>query len=109
MAVLEEQGQIQIHTENIFPIIKKAVYSGHEVFLRELVSNGVDAISKRRMAAMAGDCSEGDDGAIRITVDREAKTVTISDNGIGMTADEVKRYINPVSYTHLTLPTSSWV
>ena len=58
MTVLEEQGQIQIHTENIFPIIKKAVYSGHEVFLRELVSNGVDAISKRRMAAMAGDCSE---------------------------------------------------
>ena len=61
MPVLE-QGQIQIHTENIFPIIKKAVYSGHEVFLRELVSNGVDAISKRRMAAMAGDCSEGPEG-----------------------------------------------
>ncbi|QNJ03245.1 molecular chaperone HtpG [Synechococcus sp. PROS-U-1] len=99
MAVLEEQGQIQIHTENIFPIIKKAVYSGHEVFLRELVSNGVDAISKRRMAAMAGDCSEGDDGAIRISVDREAKTVTISDNGIGMTADEVKRYINQVAFS----------
>ena len=57
MSVMEEQGQIQIHTENIFPIIKKAVYSGHEVFLRELVSNGVDAISKRRMAAMAGDCT----------------------------------------------------
>ena len=97
--MLEEQGQIQIHTENIFPIIKKAVYSGHEVFLRELVSNGVDAISKRRMAAMAGDCSEGDDGAIRITVAREAKTVTISDNGIGMTADEVKRYINQVAFS----------
>jgi molecular chaperone HtpG len=62
MPVLEEKGQIQIHTENIFPIIKKAVYSGHEVFLRELVSNGVDAISKRRMAAMAGDCSEGPGG-----------------------------------------------
>ena len=99
MTVLEEQGQIQIHTENIFPIIKKAVYSGHEVFLRELVSNGVDAISKRRMAAMAGDCSEGDDGAIRISVDREAKTLTISDNGIGMTADEVKRYINQVAFS----------
>ena len=97
--MLEEQGQIQIHTENIFPIIKKAVYSGHEVFLRELVSNGVDAISKRRMAAMAGDCSEGDDGAIKIHVDREAKTLTISDNGIGMTADEVKRYINQVAFS----------
>jgi molecular chaperone HtpG len=94
-----EQGQIQIHTENIFPIIKKAVYSGHEVFLRELVSNGVDAISKRRMAAMAGDCSEGSEGRIQIRIDREAKTLTISDNGIGMTADEVKRYINQVAFS----------
>ena len=99
MAVLEEQGQIQIHTENIFPIIKKAVYSGHEVFLRELVSNGVDAISKRRMAAMAGDCSEGSEGRISIRIDREAKTLTISDNGIGMDADEVKRYINQVAFS----------
>ena len=99
-AVLQaEQGQIQIHTENIFPIIKKAVYSGHEVFLRELVSNGVDAISKRRMAAMAGDCSEGSEGRIQIRIDREAKTLTISDNGIGMTADEVKRYINQVAFS----------
>jgi molecular chaperone HtpG len=98
MAVLE-QGQIQIHTENIFPIIKKAVYSGHEVFLRELVSNGVDAISKRRMAAMAGDCSEGSEGQISIRIDREAKTLTIRDNGIGMTADEVKRYINQVAFS----------
>ena len=94
-----EQGQIQIHTENIFPIIKKAVYSGHEVFLRELVSNGVDAISKRRMAAMAGDCSEGAEGTIAIRIDREKKTLTISDNGIGMTADEVKRYINQVAFS----------
>ena len=51
-----EEGKIQIHTENIFPIIKKAVYSDHEIFLRELVSNGVDAISKRKMASFAGDC-----------------------------------------------------
>jgi molecular chaperone HtpG len=99
MPVLEEQGQIQIHTENIFPIIKKAVYSGHEVFLRELVSNGVDAISKRRMAAMAGDCSEGPEGQIAIRIDREAKTLTISDNGIGMNAEEVKRYINQVAFS----------
>ena len=99
MPVMDEQGQIQIHTENIFPIIKKAVYSGHEVFLRELVSNGVDAINKRRMAAMGGDCSEGDEGVIQIRIDREAKTVTISDNGIGMTADEVKRYINQVAFS----------
>ena len=98
MTVLE-QGQIQIHTENIFPIIKKAVYSGHEVFLRELVSNAADAISKRRMAAMAGDCSEGEEGRISIRIDRDQKTVTISDNGIGMTADEVKRYINQVAFS----------
>jgi len=98
MPVLEE-GQIQIHTENIFPIIKKAVYSGHEVFLRELVSNGVDAINKRRMAALGGDCSEGDTGRISIAIDREAKSITISDNGIGMTADEVKRYINQVAFS----------
>jgi molecular chaperone HtpG len=94
-----EQGQIQIHTENIFPIIKKAVYSGHEVFLRELVSNGVDAISKRRMAAMAGDCLEGPEGLINIRIDREKQTLTISDNGIGMSADEVKRYINQVAFS----------
>ena len=99
MAVQEENGQIQIHTENIFPIIKKAVYSGHEVFLRELVSNGVDAISKRRMASMAGDCLEGEDGKIQVRIDREKKTLTISDNGIGMTADEVKRYINQVAFS----------
>ena len=99
MVLQAEQGQIQIHTENIFPIIKKAVYSGHEVFLRELVSNGVDAISKRRMAAMAGDCSEGPEGLINIRIDREKKTLTISDNGIGMTAEEVKRYINQVAFS----------
>jgi len=93
------QGQIQIHTENIFPIIKKAVYSGHEVFLRELVSNGVDAISKRRMAAMAGDCTEGPEGRVSIRIDRDAKTLTISDNGIGMNAEEVKRYINQVAFS----------
>ena len=99
MVLQTEQGQIQIHTENIFPIIKKAVYSGHEVFLRELVSNAVDAISKRRMAAMAGDCSEGSEGLVSIRIDREAKTLTISDNGIGMSADEVKRYINQVAFS----------
>ena len=97
--MIQEQGQIQIHTENIFPIIKKAVYSGHEVFLRELVSNGTDAINKRRMAAMAGDCSEGPEGLISIKIDRDAKTLTISDNGIGMNADEVKRYINQVAFS----------
>ncbi len=94
-----EEGKIEIHTENIFPIIKKAVYSDHEIFLRELISNGVDAINKRRMAAMSNDCSEGDDPKIKISVDRENKMIKISDNGIGMTADEVKRYINQVAFS----------
>ena len=96
---IQEEGQIQIHTENIFPIIKKAVYSDHEIFLRELVSNGVDAISKRRMASMAGDCEEGQEGKIQIKIDREKKTLTVSDNGIGMSADEVKKYINQVAFS----------
>ncbi len=98
MAVLEE-GNIQIHTENIFPIIKKAVYSDHEIFLRELVSNGVDAISKRRMASLSGECEEGTDPKIEITINRELKTLTIADNGIGMNSDEIKKYINQVAFS----------
>tara|TARA_Y100001968_G_scaffold136853_2_gene125038 strand:+ start:658 stop:2562 length:1905 start_codon:yes stop_codon:yes gene_type:complete len=94
-----EEGQIQIHTENIFPIIKKAVYSDHEIFLRELVSNGVDAIKKRRMVAFSGDCLEGDEGEINIKIDRESKTLIFSDNGIGMSSDEVKKYINQVAFS----------
>ncbi len=94
-----EKGQIQIHTENIFPIIKKAVYSDHEIFLRELISNGVDAISKRRMASLAGDCDVSEDGAIEISINREKKTISIKDNGIGMSSDEVKKYINQVAFS----------
>ncbi len=95
-----EEGQIQIHTENIFPIIKKAVYSDHEIFLRELVSNGVDAINKRRMASMAGDCESSDsEPKINIIINKEEKTLTISDNGIGMTAEEIKKYINQVAFS----------
>ena len=80
-----EKGEIRINTENIFPIIKKAVYSDHEIFLRELVSNAVDAISKRRMASMAGDCENCDEPQVKITIDREKNILKISDNGIGMT------------------------
>ncbi len=96
---LLENGQIQIHTENIFPIIKKAVYSDHEIFLRELISNSVDAISKRRMAAMSGDCPDSEDGKIDLKINKENKTITISDNGIGMSADEVREYINQVAFS----------
>jgi len=94
-----EKGEIRINTENIFPIIKKAVYSDHEIFLRELVSNGVDAISKRRMASMAGDCENTEEAQVKISIDRENNTLTISDNGIGMNDEEIKKYINQVAFS----------
>ena len=95
-----EQGTISIHTENIFPIIKKSLYSDHEIFLRELVSNAVDAIEKLKMVSRAGEYN-GDAGEpeIVIAVDKEQKTLSITDNGIGMTADEVKKYINQVAFS----------
>ena len=96
---IKEEGKIQIHTENIFPIIKKAVYSDHEIFLRELISNSVDAIKKRKMAAIGGDCIADDNEIIEISIDKEQKTITISDNGIGMTSEEVKKYINQVAFS----------
>ncbi|MBC6418389.1 MAG: molecular chaperone HtpG [Prochloron sp. SP5CPC1] len=99
MAVLEK-GNITIHTENIFPIIKKSLYTDHEIFLRELISNAVDAIAKRKMASLAGVGSgEVPEGKITITVNKDKKTLSVSDNGIGMTADEVKKYINQVAFS----------
>lgn len=99
MTVLEK-GQITIHTENIFPIIKKSLYTDHEVFLRELVSNAVDAIAKLKMVARRGEYS-GDIGSpeIAIAIDKDAKTLSVSDNGIGLTADEIKKYINQVAFS----------
>ena len=99
MTILE-QGTITIHTENIFPIIKKSLYTDHEIFLRELISNAVDAIQKLKMVSFAGEFS-GDLGEpeITIAIDKDKKTLSISDNGIGMTADEVKKYINQVAFS----------
>ncbi len=94
-----QKGKIRINTENIFPIIKKAVYSDHEIFLRELVSNSVDAISKRRMASFAGDCENCELPQVKISLDREKNTLTISDNGIGMNDEEIKKYINQVAFS----------
>ena len=94
-----EKGEIRINTENIFPIIKKAVYSDHEIFLRELVSNSIDAISKRRMASIAGDCDNTDNPQVNISINKEKNSLTISDNGIGMTNEEVKKYINQVAFS----------
>ena len=100
MTTILEQGNISIHTENIFPIIKKALYSEHEIFLRELVSNAVDAIKKLSMAARSGDYN-GDVSSpeIEIKLDKDKKTLSVSDTGIGMTADEVKKYINQVAFS----------
>lgn len=99
MTVLE-QGNITIHTENIFPIIKKSLYTDHEIFLRELVSNAVDAIQKLKMVSYAGEV-DGEIGEpeITIAIDKDKKTLSVSDNGIGMTADEVKKYINQVAFS----------
>jgi molecular chaperone HtpG len=95
-----EKGNITIHTENIFPIIKKSLYTDHEIFLRELISNSFDAISKLKMASFAGEVTqEVAEGEISLEIDKEKKTLSISDNGIGMTLDEVKKYINQVAFS----------
>ncbi len=95
-----EQGTITIHSENIFPIIKKWLYSDHEIFLRELVSNAVDAIQKLKMVAYAGEYDgEVGEPEITIAIDKDQKTLSISDNGIGMTGEEVKKYINQVAFS----------
>ena len=92
---MQEKGTISIHTENIFPIIKKFLYSDHEIFLRELVSNAVDATQKiKKLAALGEYKDELGDIRIEVKFDKKKKTITVSDRGIGMTADEVKKYIN---------------
>jgi len=102
-AVQSEKGQISIHTENIFPIIKKFLYSDHEIFLRELVSNAVDASQKLKQLASFGEFN-GELGELKVTVtlDKEAKTITVSDRGIGMTAEEIKKYINQIAFSGAT-------
>ncbi|MEM1168437.1 MAG: molecular chaperone HtpG [Cyanobacteria bacterium P01_H01_bin.35] len=100
MSTTLEKGKISIHTENIFPIIKKSLYTDHEIFLRELVSNGVDAIAKLKMVARTGEYS-GDvtNPEIEIKIDKDNQTLSITDNGIGMTVDEIKKYINQVAFS----------
>ena len=101
--MVQEKGTISIHTENIFPIIKKFLYSDHEIFLRELVSNSVDAVQKlKRLAALGQYNKELGDLKVEVKWDEVAKTLTISDNGIGMTADEIKKYINQIAFSGAT-------
>jgi molecular chaperone HtpG len=95
-----QKGIIGVSTENIFPIIKKFLYSDHEIFLRELVSNAVDATQKLRTLASVGEYKgELGDQTIRITLDADKKTLTVSDHGIGMTAEEVEKYINQIAFS----------
>ena len=97
---IEEKGSISIHTENIFPIIKKFLYSDNEIFLRELVSNAVDAVQKiKRLAALGQYNGELGDTFVEVALDEEKKTITISDSGLGMTAEEIKKYINQVAFS----------
>jgi molecular chaperone HtpG len=95
-----QKGNIRVQTENIFPIIKKFLYSDHEIFLRELISNGVDATQKLKTLSSIGE-AKGELGELRIDVklDTDAKTITVSDRGIGMTAEEVEKYINQVAFS----------
>src|SRR6056297_3171557 len=97
--VKKEEGQISIHTENIFPIIKKWLYSDKDIFLRELVSNAVDAIHKLQNVNLLEGLQLSDEYKVNIHIDKEAGTLTVSDNGIGMTADEVRKYINQVAFS----------
>ena len=100
---MQEKGTISIHTENIFPIIKKFLYSDNEIFLRELVSNAVDATQKiKRLAALGQYSGELGDTTIEVAFDKDKKTITISDRGLGMTAEEIKKYINQIAFSGAT-------
>lgn len=93
-------GKISVHTENIFPIIKKFLYSDHEIFLRELVSNAVDACQKLKTLSSIGEANMGDAPLkVSVHIDKENKTLTISDNGIGMSAEEIEQYINQLAFS----------
>jgi molecular chaperone HtpG len=95
-----QTGKIGVTTENIFPIIKKFLYSDHEIFLRELISNSVDATQKLKTLSLAGDYKGSlDDLTIRVYVDKKKKTITVSDSGVGMTAEELDKYLNQIAFS----------
>ncbi len=95
-----QKGQIGVTTENIFPVIKKFLYSDHEIFLRELVSNAIDATQKLKTLASFGDFKgELGEMKVRVTVDKEAGTLTVSDHGIGMTSEDIDKYINQIAFS----------
>lgn len=102
--MVQEKGNLSINSENIFPIIKKWLYSDQDIYVRELISNGVDAIQKFRKLVTLGEAEAPEDEEYRIdvTLDPEQKTISISDNGIGMTAEEVKKYITQIAFSGAT-------
>ena len=96
-------GSIGVKTENIFPVIKKFLYSENEIFLREIISNAVDATQKLKTLASAGEYNgELGDLTIKVEVDKKKKTITVRDNGIGMTEEEVDKYINQIAFSGAT-------
>ena len=96
-------GKINVSADNIFPVIKKFLYSDHEIFLRELISNAVDATNKLKTLSNLGEFSgELGDLSIHVDVDKKKKTITIRDRGVGMTSDEVNKYINDVAFSGAT-------
>ncbi len=97
---MQEKGTISIHTENIFPIIKKFLYSDNEIFLRELVANAVDATQKiKRLSSLGEFKGELGELAVSVSFNEKKKTITVSDNGLGMTAEEIKKYINQIAFS----------
>jgi molecular chaperone HtpG len=99
---MAESGHISIHAENILPIIKRWLYSEKDIFLRELVSNAADALTKLHKLSLVGEAKDIPVAKISVAIDEEAKTLTITDTGLGMTADEVKKYINQVAFSGLS-------
>lgn len=100
MEIQKKQGSIGVTTENIFPVIKKFLYSDHEIFLRELVSNAIDATQKLKTLSSFGEYKgELGDMKVTVTVDKEAGTLTVSDHGIGMTGEDVEKYINQIAFS----------
>lgn len=97
---MQTEGTLKVHTENIFPIIKKFLYSDHEIFLRELVSNAVDACQKVKTLSVSGEIKNDGNGLrVEVIADKNAKTLTVRDNGVGMTAEEVEKYINQIAFS----------
>ena len=99
-----EKGNLSINSENFLPIIKKWLYTDKDIFIRELVSNGCDAVTKLKKLCSMGeaDIAENEKFEINVTLDEKAKTLSITDNGIGMTAEEIKKYINQIAFSGAT-------